>query len=276
MNNKNDCLPTGRTANSTNKRIWRLIIDDPQEAAWNMAVDEAVLRQRKNGASLSTLRLYSWQRRTVSLGYFQRIDKTMAELCAQHGLDLIRRPTGGGFVLHDREVTFSVIFSRQDLKMQRLATEYFRIIAECVRKALLSLGVPASLEENVFNGKDDHFFCFNNPTKYDLLVNGKKVCGSAQRRYRDIILQQGSLILRTPGDPSFWQQAAGLEDVSRQPLSWTGICDAFQKSFAAELQLSFIPGALSEAELVLARQLAAEKYTQGSWNYQGYCQGDHA
>lgn len=276
MNNKNACLPLGRTANSTNKRIWRLLVDDPQDGAWNMAVDEAILLQRKNGTTLSTLRIYSWQKRTVSLGYFQRVDKNTADFCGQNNIDLIRRPTGGGFVLHDQEITFSVVFSRQDLRDQRQAVEYFRIIATCIQNALSTMGVTVSLEENVFSGKDNHFFCFNNPTKYDLLVNGKKVCGSAQRRYRDIILQQGSLILRTPGDPVFWQQAAGLEEVLRQPISRDEICDAFQKSFAAELQLNFNSGKLTESELVLARQLTAEKYTRNSWNYQGYYQGDHA
>jgi lipoyl(octanoyl) transferase len=262
-------------ANDANKRIWRLIIDEPQDGPWNMAVDEAILRQRKSGASPSTLRLYSWQRRTVSLGYFQRIDTALADMCGQKNIDLIRRPTGGGFVLHDQEITFSVIFSRQDLRVQRQATEYFRVIATCVQKALLSLGVPVSLAEIVFAGKDNHFFCFNNPTKYDLIVDGKKVCGSAQRRYRDIILQQGSLILRTPGDPVYWQQATGLEDVLRKKISVAEISDAFQKSFAAELKINFIPGHLTSAEVSLARQLAAEKYTQTAWNYQGCSQGDH-
>ena len=263
-------------ANYTNKKVWRLVVDDPQDGAWNMAVDEAILHQRKAGSGLSTLRLYSWQKRTVTLGYFQRIDTALAGFCGQNDIDLIRRPTGGGFVLHDQEVTFSLVFNRQDLRAQRQAVEYFRVIATCLQKALLSLGVPVSLEEKVFSGKDDNFFCFNNPTKYDLLVDGKKVCGSAQRRYRDTILQQGSLILKTPGDPAFWQKATGLEQVLQRKISWSGICTALQRSFAAELQLDFIPGALTEAELIMARQLAAEKYTRGSWNYQGYYQGEHA
>ncbi|MDD5491925.1 MAG: biotin/lipoate A/B protein ligase family protein [bacterium] len=263
-------------ANSTNKRIWRLLVDDPQDGAWNMAVDEAILCQCQTGTGMSTLRLYSWQKRTISLGYFQHIDAILANFCAQKHIDLIRRPTGGGFVLHDQELTFSVVFNRRDLRVQQQAVEYFRIIATCIQKALSALGVTVSLEENVFNGKDNHFFCFNNPTKYDLLVAGKKICGSAQRRYRDLILQQGSLILRTPGDPAFWQQAAGLEEVLQQKISFASISEAFQKSFAAELHISFVPGSLTEAELIQARQLASDKYTQASWNYQGYYQGDHA
>lgn len=262
-------------ANDSNKKVWRLLVDDPQDGAWNMAVDEAILHQRRTGASLSTLRIYSWQRRTISLGYFQRIDQPLADLCGQDSIDLIRRPTGGGFVLHDQEITFSLIFSRQDLREQRQAVEYFRVIATCIQKALLALGVQVSLAETVYSGKDNHFFCFNNPTKYDLLVAGKKVCGSAQRRYRDIILQQGSLILRTPGDPAFWRQAAGLEEALRQKISLTDISTAFQQSFASELHLNFVPGNLTAAELQLARQLAAGKYTQVSWNYQGYDQGEH-
>ncbi|MDD5258793.1 MAG: biotin/lipoate A/B protein ligase family protein [bacterium] len=263
-------------ANYTNKKVWRLLVDEPQDGAWNMAVDEAILHQRVKGDSLSTLRIYSWQRRTISLGYFQRIDQALADLCGQNNIELIRRPTGGGFVLHDQEFTFSVIFSRQDLRDRHQAVEYFRVIATCIQKALLALGVQVNLTESVFAGKDNHFFCFNNPTKYDLLINGKKVCGSAQRRYRDIILQQGSLILRTAGEPVFWQQAAGLEEVLQQKISLAEISTVFQQSFASELQLNFVPGNLSAAELLLARRLAAGKYTQASWNYQGYSQGDHA
>ncbi len=254
-------------------KTWRLIIDDPQDGAWNMAADEAILRQRRIGASLSTLRLYSWLKPTVSLGYFQQVGASMADLCRQQQLDLIRRPTGGGFVLHDQEITFSVIFSRQDLRQQRQAVEYYRVIAGCVKKALLKLGLTVTLAEQVFNGKDSSFLCFNKPTKYDLLVAGRKICGSAQRRYRDIILQQGSLILRTPGDPGFWQQAIGLNEVLSKKISRSEIDQAIQLSFAEELNIAFVPGGLTKAEHALAGQLTTGKYALSSWNYQGQYQG---
>jgi len=257
------------------EKIWRLIIDDPQDGSWNMAIDEAILRQRRIGASPSTLRLYSWLKPTVSLGYFQRISVPMADLCRQQHLDLIRRPTGGGFVLHDQEITFSVIFSRQDLRQQRQAVEYYRVIATCVQKALLRLNIAVTLAEKVFDGKDNSFLCFNKPTKYDLLAAGKKVCGSAQRRYREIILQQGSLILRTTGDPGFWQQAAGLEEVRLEKISRPEIYQALQAGFAEELRIAFVPGGLTAAEQSLAERLTAEKYTLASWNYQGQYQGEH-
>ncbi|MBI5554723.1 MAG: lipoate--protein ligase family protein [Elusimicrobia bacterium] len=240
-----------------------------------MASDEAILRQRRMGASPSTLRLYSWLKPTVSLGYFQHIGVPLAALCRQQHLALVRRPTGGGFVLHDQEITFSVIFSRQDLRPQRQTVEYYRVIATCVQKALWRLNIAVTLAEKVFDGRDNSFLCFNKPTKYDLLVAGKKVCGSAQRRYGEIILQQGSLILRTSGDPGFWRQAAGVEEVLCEKISRPEIYQALQTSFAEELRIAFVPGGLTAAERALARRLTTEKYTQVSWNYQGQYQGEH-
>lgn len=271
----NACLPIGGTANDMNKKIWRLIIDDPQDGSCNMAVDEAILHQRRIGASPSTLRLYSWLKPTVSLGYFQHIDVPMLDLCRQQHLDLIRRPTGGGFVLHDQEITFSVIFSRQDLRQQHQTVEYYRVIATCVQKALRRLSIAVTLSEQVFDGKDNSFSCFNKPTKYDLLAAGKKVCGSAQRRYRDIILQQGSLILRPSGDPGFWQQATGLEEVMREKISRPGIYQALQASFSEELHITFMPEGLTAAEQALAGRLTAEKYALAAWNHQGQYQGEY-
>lgn len=92
---------------------WRLLIDGPQEAAWNMAVDEAILIEHGRGQVPPTLRFYFWQVPTLSLGYFQDMAKEIdLEACAANGVAVVRRPTGGRAVLHNKEVTYSIVASR--------------------------------------------------------------------------------------------------------------------------------------------------------------------
>ena len=89
---------------------WRLLIDDgPNEGAWNMALDRAVQLAHEAGDAPPTLRLYEWRSPTVTLGRFQAADSIDREWCAANGIDVVRRPTGGKGVLHDDEVTYSII-----------------------------------------------------------------------------------------------------------------------------------------------------------------------
>lgn len=246
---------------------WRLLKSDPLDGPENMAVDEAILEQKKSGHSPSTLRLYSWSRPYCSYGYSQRLDPAMRSFCDQRQLGLVRRPTGGGFVLHDREITFSVIFSRQDLQRSRTIVEYYRIISECLQQALASLGLPVSLEETIATEKGPASFCFSQPTKYDLMVRGRKICGSAQRRYRDIILQQGSMILDFQPLRGFWDRAGGVKEFASRPIAAAEIGRAIERSFAEKLQLHFVEAGLTAAEKELAGTLVAEKYGREEWNF---------
>src|SRR5262245_17787413 len=96
-------------------RVWRLIEDDPRSGAWNMALDEAVWRFVAAGAAPPTLRLYGWSPATVSLGRFQDRDGIDEGERRRRGIGLVRRPTGGRAVLHDREVTYTVCASEEAL-----------------------------------------------------------------------------------------------------------------------------------------------------------------
>lgn len=247
--------------NQINKNVWRLIESSPLSGPENMAIDEAILVSRKNGGVPSTLRLYSWRGRTLSFGYFQEIDEHLRSFCNHQDIVLVRRPTGGGLVLHDQEITFSVIFGRADLKRLRSVVEYYRIITECFQDSLNSFGLDCQLEERNFKGPSKSSFCFNHPTKYDLLVQGKKICGSAQRRDKEVILQQGSLILGYDHSHSaFWGQACGLREFIAPSVTLEDIYRAIIASFEKKLQISLVPDTLTTAEAVLAARLMKEKY----------------
>jgi lipoate-protein ligase A len=232
-----------------------------------MAIDEAILERKKGGHSLSTLRLYSWRRPYCSYGYGQKLDPALRAFCEQQQIGLVRRPTGGGFVMHVREITFSVIFSRRDLQRSRALVEYYRIVSECLQQALIRLGLTVCLEEKVATAKGPASFCFSQPTKYDLMVQNRKICGSAQRRYRDTILQQGSLILDYQPLPGFWDQAGGVRQFAGRPIDNAEISQAIEQSFAERLGLRFVETGLTPEEKILAEKLVAEKYGQESWNF---------
>ncbi len=248
------------TANGPNKNIWRLIKSGPLDGPLNMAIDEAILEQRKLNTVPSTLRFYSWQRKYCSFGYSQDPEPETLSFCRQNRIGLVRRPTGGGLVLHDQEVTFSLVFSREELRTQRSLVEYYRVTTECFRQALLTFGLSVQMEENIFSARGKSSFCFSQPTKYDLLIHGRKICGSAQRRYRNIILQQGSLILALQPQPRFWDKAAGLQDFLPRPLALPEFYRAVADSFHDGLGIEFQEGQLNGNEEKMAARLAQTKY----------------
>lgn len=157
------------------------------DSAGNMAVDEALLAAALE-ARAPILRFYSWREPAATFGYFQRY----AEVAATTPLrPLIRRPTGGGIVPHDRDWTYSLAFPVSDPWYELRATESYRRVHELVRQAFATLQVPTSLapqaRKTVFGQ------CFDGYEQHDVLWNGKKVAGAAQRRTREGLLIQGSV-----------------------------------------------------------------------------------
>lgn len=181
-------------------RIWHGQAGSP---AWNMAADELLLR---HAAALgqAVLRFYSWDQPSASFGYFQRY----ADVEALTGLrPLIRRPTGGGVVLHDEaEWTYSLTFPPTHPVWQLKAEESYRCVHEWVRHAFEVCGVATELcPETRATGPGQ---CFVGAEKCDLLFNGQKIAGAAQRRNRDGLLIQGSVQAKSTGiDREAWEIA---------------------------------------------------------------------
>ena len=176
----------------------QLILDPPGDGAWNMALDEALLESAKSDG-LASLRFYSWREPTLSLGYFQtHADRTGHRASA--GCRLVRRASGGGAILHDREITYSIALpqshpaaARADTLYQALHQSLIEVLAEFGVQAAFAEAAPAS------RATPQPFLCFQRHTAGDVLVGSHKVAGSAQRRHQRAVLQHGSVIIRALG-----------------------------------------------------------------------------
>ncbi len=182
--------------------IWNYIDSGPNLGVYNMAVDEELLARAQAGADRPVLRLYVWQPPAVSLGRFQKSETAVnAEACKRLGFDIVRRITGGRAVLHDKELTYSIIARTDNPLFTSTMLGTYKVIADGLLAGLRNLGIPAELvargsrhAERVDKNARDAA-CFSSPSWYELLVHGRKIVGSAQRRVSGAFLQHGSILM---------------------------------------------------------------------------------
>lgn len=180
---------------------WRFEDSGLLSGAANMQRDEELARQLVQGTGISTLRVYGWKPPTVSLGWNQLLDSVDVERAASAGIDIVRRSTGGRAILHSEELTYAVVMPSNG---ESIAAVYARVSRALVG-ALRLLNIDASLEASsphfpsLYRSKSS-MACFSSSARYEVKVNGRKLIGSAQRRYRrddgeEIVLQHGSILL---------------------------------------------------------------------------------
>jgi lipoate-protein ligase A len=252
------------------ERVWRLIIDGSRPGSKNMAVDEAMLAARRSGACPATLRLYRWEVPTVSLGRFQRIEQVDLEACAARGFDVVRRPTGGRGVLHDDELTYSVVAHVEDGVPRGVADSY-RHLCAALAETYRILGVDARLTSRP-RGAADSGACYLHATQADLSLGAAKLSGSAQVWSGDAVLQHGSFVrtrdvaaeaevfrLGEEGRASLARSTATLSDALGDAPSIDRIAGAAVDAFARVLAVRLEPGELTASELVFAGSGAPER-----------------
>lgn len=255
----------------------RLIESEIADAAWNMAVDEALLRLQPQ-IGRATLRFYRWEVPTLSIGYFQKSASVDLEACRRQGYTFIRRPTGGRAVLHDRELTYSFVCGLDQLPSTVNGSH--ERISQALAHGLRRLGFEPQLTRKSAIGKSDA--CFDAPSYSELTIAGKKVAGSAQTRSRNALLEHGSIplefdaelltsLLRTDGRSewlaeSLRRRAAGLNDLSTRVIRWDELRRAIQAGFEEEFGFALEPVELSAEERDLARKLRDTKYRSEDWN----------
>ena len=203
-------------------------------------------------------------------------------------LTTLLRPTGGRAVLHDREVTYSVVVSTA-LFPGSVVETYRRLSAGLV-EGLRLLGLPAEVQDGPPRAGLRSAACFDSPSWYELVVGGRKVVGSAQVRRLGVLLQHGSIPLEFSASdlvsllrvPEGWRarlredlaaHAAGLCDLGR-PVSFAQVIDAMVEGFRRALGLELEEGGLSDAERQEARRLREEKYGTWEWNVLGKLKGE--
>lgn len=162
----------------------------------NMARDEHLLYDE--AVRPAAVRIYAWDPPTISLGYFQRFADVARLPADVRSLAVVRRLTGGGAILHDREVTYCLVLDSSVPAATHAPTVLYRLVHECWRVALSSDGPAAELAPEHFplpTPRTGPFFCFEKPGQTDLIIGARKLLGSAQRRLPGRVLQHGSLLL---------------------------------------------------------------------------------
>lgn len=271
---------------------WRLLHTGNRSSAENMAIDEAVLIAVSEGESPPTLRFYGWDPATLSIGYFQKVKKEVnRDRIRANGLGFVRRPTGGRAVLHDREVTYSVILSEDYPGMPTSVTDSYRVISTGLLEGFRELGLQAEMvpleteEEKVQYASLGSAACFDSPSNYELVVEGRKVAGSAQTRQRGVILQHGSIlldldvdllfdVLRFPSERvkervkrGFLNKAVAINQLRQHPVSFDEAVLAMTRGVEKGLQIRLEPGELTPREQELAQQLVSSRYGRDEWNF---------
>lgn len=177
-------------------RSLHIFRDPPLDGPTNMARDEHLLHAQD--LRPASLRIYAWNPATISLGYFQRFSDVARLPADVRDLAVVRRLTGGGAILHDREVTYCLVLDNSVPAAKQSPVTLYRLVHECWRDALADGGPPCELAPEHFplpTPRTGPFFCFEKPGRTDLIIGGKKLLGSAQRRMVGRVLQHGSLLL---------------------------------------------------------------------------------
>ena len=183
-------------------RTWRYIDSGPSSAAVNMAVDEGLLDEAAKGPAPAVLRLYTWDPPAVSIGRFQDEERScFRSECERRGIDIVRRITGGRAVPHPRELTYSIIARTDEPLFPNDVLGTYKVIAEGLLAGLRRLAVPAEMVSRSgrlagrVRASAKEPACFSSPSWFELLVRGRKIAGSAQRRVPGAFLQHGSLLI---------------------------------------------------------------------------------
>ena len=270
---------------------WNFINTGSHDPYYNMAMDEALLNFVSRGEIDPVVRFYTWNPATLSVGYFQRLKKEIdIDKVKEKGFGLVRRQTGGRGVLHDKELTYSVIVPESHPNMPSTITEAYRVISEGLLEGFKLLGfdayfaIPRSKEEREKLKQPRSAVCFDAPSWYELVVEGRKIAGSAQTRQKGVILQHGSLLqdvdvdelfdmfifkndrLKEKMKKAFVDKAVAINDISDRHISIEEMKKAFEEGFKKGLNIEFKPLSLTENQLAEVKVLE-EKYRSEEWLY---------
>ncbi len=225
----------------------------------NMAADELLARQVAE-ERMAALRFYGWSEATVSLGYFQPARVRQGPGLAT--LPWVRRPSGGATLVHHHELTYALAVPPQFARRaeEPWLTRMHRVIAQ----ALANLGLAGVIDMATGPAvKHGEVLCFQQHTPGDLLCRGAKVVGSAQRKYRQALLQHGSILLaRSEHAPAL----PGLLELTGTRLTASQVSDAILASLHAETGWRFEAAAWSRADLEAGSALSVKKYASSDWN----------
>ncbi len=259
--------------------VWRLIEYSENDAAFNMAVDEALSLMIETGDSPPTLRFYGWSAPSVTIGAFQRIGDINADACRRLAIPIVRRPTGGRAILHGDELTFSFSTGTQTppFSVTSLLHNY-KAIGEAFFLAFRRLGLNCEITQRRLKRVEvgpmaSNPMCFSAASYSEITIVGRKILGAAQKRYKYALLEQGSIPLsvdRTLMSAVFnaatsETDAAGLREFD-DSITLASVQSAVTGAFEDVFSVRLLPCPLADEEMSLARKLI-EKYLSRQWTY---------
>ncbi|GAF13649.1 lipoate-protein ligase A [Bacillus sp. JCM 19045] len=272
--------------------VWRFIDSGKQNPAYNMALDEALLNWHSEGLIPPTIRFYGWNPATLSIGYFQQVEKEIKmEIVREKGLGFVRRPTGGRGVLHEHELTYSVIVSEEHPNMPSSVTEAYRLLSNGLLEGFKQLGldayfsIPETEKEREALKNPRSSVCFDAPSWYELVVEGRKVAGSAQTRQKGVILQHGSILLDLDADKlfdlfhyrsdrlkqrmqqQFANKAVAINELRSDSVSMGEASRAFKLGFEKGLHIKLEAYELTPQEEEAVHKIAQSRYETDEWNF---------
>ncbi|WP_438310714.1 lipoate--protein ligase family protein [Sporosarcina sp. FA9] len=271
---------------------WHFINSGKCSPSFNMALDEALLEWHSKGEIGPVLRFYEWEPATLSIGYFQSVTKEIEmEVVERLGLGFVRRPTGGRGVLHEHELTYSVIVREDYPDMPESVTEAYRVISGGVLDGFKNLGldayfaIPNDTNEAADLKKPKTAVCFDTPSWYELVVEGKKVAGSAQTRQKGVILQHGAILLSLDEEKlislfkfsseeqrqrmrvSLPEKAVAIDRLANRDIPIKECIEAFSKGFESALNIKLVPYELSVEQLQYVNEIEQRKYANDTWTF---------
>jgi lipoate-protein ligase A len=273
------------TVMGDNASSWRLLKTSPSNGVWNMAVDEAILEAVGRDEAPPTLRLFAWEPPCLSLGYAQSIRVVDEDRLRMNGWDLVRRPTGGGAILHTDELTYSAIGPANEPCLKGDILTSYRRLSTVILSALKNLGLPAESQPLVKAAQETSPdpVCFEIPSHYEITLEGKKLVGSAQARKKDAVLQHGTLplygdlaritqvlvypdeIARGNAAGRLLSHATTVQSVLGKIMDWETAANAFEQAFSLALNLELIPAELTQQERDRVEELIEEKFGNEGW-----------
>ncbi len=227
----------------------RLIIEGKQRGALNMSIDAVLFKSARQGTDfLPVLRFYEWASPTLSLGFSQDLTDIDLATCTESGVEIVRRPTGGRAVFHEEELTYSLLLPKTHFISNESLLESYKVISEGFIDGFNELGVEAKLSPGT-GGTYKNPSCFASATRYEVTIDDKKVIGSAQRRAKGAMLQQGSILLNdnylkiydivSPDKRVSELKSISLEAAGYNSIDRCRLIRAFTEALAERLEIDF-------------------------------------
>jgi lipoate-protein ligase A len=242
-----------------------------------MALDEAIAIDVRKDNAPPTLRLYGWDVPSVSIGCFQKISDVDTEYCIKKHIPVVRRPTGGRAILHSNEITYSFFVKTTHRLFSKGLLDSYKKVSIAFGSALSKIGLSPELKLFRETHRLRTALCFHSASYGEITINNKKIIGSAQKRWTDGLLQQGSIpftidkdemdkVFRLKSTHGIREAFTGLKEILHG-LNPDDLKEVIRVSFEETFDTSLVPSSPSQEEVSLAHELEAQKYLSNKWNF---------